>query len=104
MKEFLNNGGKITKVPAVPYEINDKVTSTTKSVPELKTLAEGELLYGEKKKVNKKKKTPDYSNIDMSLIPDHIKSLIKLTNNNQNKGSIDETNKDLRGSKADNKS
>ena len=76
LKEFLANGGKIQKIPTEPYEYKAKVGSTVKKVPELKTLAQGELLYGKKKKVTKKVKTPDYSDIDMELIPDYIKKLI----------------------------
>jgi len=104
MQDFLDKGGKIEKIPSIPYTPNYKVSSTTKKVPELKTLVEGELLYGVKKKVNKKSKAPDYSGIDMNLIPEHIKKLIKYSNKeqNQNKEEKDETNKDSRSSKADN--
>lgn len=94
LKEFLANGGKIQKIPAVPYEHDERVSSTAKKVPEIKTLAEGELLYGEKKKVKKKKKKPDYSGINMDLIPEHIKSLINYSDekseNNQNKEESNE--------------
>lgn len=105
MKEFFNKGGEVTKIPTVPYETSNRIISTTKSAPELKTLAEGELLYGEKKKVNVKKKIPNYSDIDMSLIPDHIKSIIKYPNNNQIKeGETNETDKDTRSPKTDDES
>jgi len=90
MEEFLANGGKVQKIPAVPHEYSTKVSSTIKKVPELKTLVEGANLYGEKKKTKvKKKKDPDFSGINMDLIPDNIKSLInysgKEPETNQNK-------------------
>lgn len=94
LEEFLANGGKIQKIPSVPYEQDHKIGSTSKKIPEIKTLAEGELLYGEKKKVRKKKKEPDYSGINMDLIPEHIKNLInysdKESDANQNKEESNE--------------
>lgn len=109
INEFLAKGGKIEKLPAVPYEVSYKVSSTTKSAPELKTLAEGELLYGAKSKSRKKKKKVDYSNINMELIPDHIKSLLKYDKKEEeltkpNNGGHIETNKNSRSSKASDKS
>lgn len=105
MKEFLAKGGKIEKLPAAPYEVSYKVSSTTKSVPELKTLAEGELLYGAKSKSRKKTKKADYSNINMDLIPDHIKTLLKYNNKEEssklNNGGHIETSKNIRSSEAD---
>lgn len=109
MEEFLANGGEIQKIPAVPYEQNHKISSTIKKVPELKTLSEGANLYGEKKKPKvRKKKKPDYSKINMDLIPDNIKSLINYSDErsepNQNKEEIDETDKNSRSSEAGNES
>lgn len=102
LKEFLANGGEIQKIHAEPYEYSTKVSSTTKKIPELKTLVEGEFLYGVKKKSKKKIKTPDYSDINMDLIPDHIKKLInfsdKESDNNQNKEETHEANKNSRSS------
>lgn len=94
LKEFLAKGGRIRKIPAEPFDNEQKVSSTAKTVPELKTLAEGELLYGVKKKVKTKTKKPDYSGIDMDLIPDNIKKLINYkeqTDVNQNKEESNET-------------
>lgn len=94
LEEFLANGGKIQKIPAVPYEQDHKIGSTSKKIPEIKTLAEGELLYGEKKKVKRKKKEPDYSGINMDLIPEHIKKLLNYSDEeseaNQNKEESNE--------------
>jgi len=100
LEEFLAKGGKIQKIPTVPYEKTHAIGSTAKKVPELKTLAEGELLYGENRKLKKKKKKPDYSDINMDLIPNHIK---KLINYNKKEDKI-ETNKDSRSSEASDKS
>lgn len=78
IKEFLDNGGKIEKLP--PVEVDDKqvISSISPSkVPELMTLAEGEQMFGKKQKRKKKKKEPDYSGIDMSLIPEHLHEFIK---------------------------
>jgi len=108
IKEFIAKGGKIQKLPTVDYEMSYKVKSTAKSVPELKTLSEGELLYGAQKRTNKKTKQPDYSSINMDLIPDNIKKLLKYNNDDksdkQNNGGQVETNKNIRGSEANNKS
>ena len=97
LEEFLANGGEIQKIPTVPHEQKHMIGSTSKKVPELKTLAEGELLYGEKKKINKKTKKPDYSGINMDLIPEHIKSLINYSDEksdtNQNKEESNEADK-----------
>lgn len=77
IEEFLANGGEIEKLD--PVEVEDKKTigSTVKKAPEIMTLAEGELMFGEKSKRRKKKKVPDYSGIDMSLIPEHLHKYIK---------------------------
>ena len=108
LQEFLDKGGEIQKIPAEPYEHSTKVGSTIKKVPQLKTLAEGELLYGERKKSKKKKKVPDYSGIKMDLIPDHIKKLINYSGEelktNTDKEETHETDKDSRSSEASDKS
>lgn len=96
MEEFLAKGGKIQKLPTVPYEADHKVSSTVKKVPELKTLPQGEFLYGEVRKSKRKKvKNPDYTDIDMSLIPDHIKKLINYSDDTseQNKEETNEADK-----------
>lgn len=107
MEEFLASGGEIQKIPAEPYEYSTKVGSTAKKIPELKTLVEGEILYGERKKSKKKIKKPDYSGINMDLIPNHIKSLINFSDieseTNQNKEETHEANKNSRSSEASNK-
>lgn len=76
IKEFLDNGGEIEILDTVENEKKYVVGSTTKKIPELMTLAEGELMFGEKQKRKQKKKIPDFSNIDLSLIPDHLHHII----------------------------
>ena len=107
LKEFLANGGEVKKIPAIPHEVSLKVNSTAKTTVELLTLAEGEELFAAKKKTNAKAKQPDYSGINMDLIPDHIKSLIKYKGDmvsNKNNGGQIETNKNSRSSEAGDKS
>jgi len=78
IQEFIDNGGQIEKLP--PVEVEDKQTMSpmTKSVPQIMTLPEAELMYGKKQVKKKKEKKPDYSNINMDLIPDHLKKLLKV--------------------------
>lgn len=78
IQEFLDNGGEIEKLPPAEYEDKQTIGSTTKKVPDIKTLPEAELLYGKKQVKRKKQKKPDYSDINMDLIPDHIKKLLKV--------------------------
>lgn len=76
IEEFLANGGEIEKLDPVEVEDSNPVGSTTKKIPELMTLAEGELMFGKKQKRTKKKE-PDFSNIDLDLIPEHLHHIIK---------------------------
>ncbi len=107
LEEFFAKGGKVEKIPTVPQETHNKVNSTTKKIPELKTLVEGGFLYGEKKKSKKKKKVPDYSSINMDLIPENIKKLINYSEDKAeaNKTMEDtlEANKNTRSFEADDK-
>ena len=77
IEEFLANGGEIEKLEAVEPEYKSIIGSTVKKTPELKTLAEGELLYGEKQKRRTKKKVPDFSGINLDLIQKHLHDFIK---------------------------
>jgi len=78
IQEFLDKGGEIEKLDEIKYEHRHVVGSTTKKVPQLKTLPEAELLYGRKQVKKKKVKKPDYTNINMDLIPEHLKKLLKV--------------------------
>ena len=67
--EFLANGGEIEILEPVLPEEKHLVRSTTKKVPELMTLPEAELKFGKKQVKRKKIKVPDFSNINIDLIP-----------------------------------
>ena len=75
IEEFLKNGGAIEKVPTVENTEVKVISPLSKRTPELKTLEEAELLYG---KNHIKKRTKKNKDIDMSLIPDHLKELLSL--------------------------
>lgn len=78
IEEFLAKGGKIEKLDAIEPEWKNKVGSTTKKIPNLMTLPEGEFMFGRKQVKRKKIKKPDYSKINMDLIPNHLKKLLKV--------------------------
>lgn len=76
VEEFLARGGKIEKLDIGGEIKNKPVGSVTKKQTNLMTLAEGEILFGEKSKRNKKVKEPDYSDINFDLIPEHLRKII----------------------------
>lgn len=78
IQEFLDNGGEIEKLEEIKPEHKYTIGSTVKKIPVLKTLPEAELLYGKKQVKRKKIKKPDYTNINMDLIPDYLKELLKV--------------------------
>lgn len=96
IEEFLANGGVIEKLDPVEVEDKKVIGSTVKKVPELMTLAEGELMFGKKQTRKTKKKVPDFSGIDESLIPEHLHKFIKkpaIEETGDNKGeAASETN------------
>lgn len=76
VEEFLARGGKIEKLEDLSVIKDKPVGSVSKQKPQIMSLAEGELLYGEKGKRNKKVKEPDYSGINFDLIPENLRKLI----------------------------
>jgi hypothetical protein len=97
IEEFLANGGEIEKLPYVDPETKHTVGSTTKKTPQIMTLAEGEEMFGKVKKRKKKIKEPDFSGIDLDLIPEHLHHIIKKPasdeqDGNHKGGSSSETN------------
>jgi len=106
IQDFLDNGGKVEKLSEIEYEHKHVVNSIVKKIPVLKTLPEAELLYGRKQVKKKKIKKPDYSNIDMNLIPDHLKELLKVekSTTEPTKEANVETDKNLRSTKVSDKS
>ena len=77
IEEFLANGGEIEKLDYIEPDTKSVVGSTTKKVPELMSLEEAELMFGEKQKRRKKKKEADFSDIDLDLIPEHLHHIVK---------------------------
>lgn len=96
IKEFLDNGGEIEVLEPIEVENRYIIGSTVKKAPELMTLGEGEDMFGKKQKRKKSKKEPDYSGINLDLIPKHLHNIIKKPVNNEqdsDKGeATDETN------------
>lgn len=106
IEEFLANGGEIEKLDPIEPEWKNRVGSTAKKIPNLMTLPEGEFMFGRKQVKKKKVKKPDYSNINMDLIPEHLKKLLKVdeTKVDTTKEGQLETNQNLGSTKANNKS
>jgi len=74
--EFLARGGEIEILPASENTTSNPMASTARQAVTLLSLEEAELLYGEKVERKTKAKKPDFANINMSLIPDHLKKYI----------------------------
>lgn len=77
IEEFLAKGGVIEKIDHIEYEKRHIIGSTTKKTPNLLTLPEGEVLFGEKQDRVKKEKVINYSKINFDLIPEHLRDIIK---------------------------
>ena len=75
-EEFLARGGQVEQLPVGADNSKSVVGSSVSKAVNLLTLSEAEELYGEKLKRNIKPKKIDVSNVDLSLIPEHIKRLI----------------------------
>lgn len=96
--EFLANGGTIEKLEPIEQEERHVVRSTVKKTPELMTLDEAEHMFGKKQVKKKKAKVPDFSNININLIPEHLRGIIKQTATT--KEELIETDKNSRSTKA----
>lgn len=92
IKEFLEKGGQIEKIDYVEPTHRPNIGSTNKGPPNLLTLGEAEELYGVKQNREKKKKTPDYSGIDLSLIPEHLHKFITQPAQQENNNEGDTEN------------
>jgi hypothetical protein len=99
--EFLEKGGEIEVIPSISPEERHLIRSTAKKVPELMTLPEAELKFGKKQVKKKKIKIPDFSNINIELIPKHLRGIMKPA---PTKEELLETNKNHRCTKANDKS
>ena len=76
IEEFLAKGGQVETLAAVEVVEKKMVNSITKRNVNLLSLQEAEGLFGQRNIKEPKVKKPDYSEINMDLIPDHLKRLI----------------------------
>lgn len=86
IKEFLARGGQIQKVPAkVPEDTDYTVKAQTSGPPVLMSLSDGEHFFSEKKKSRVKKKAKiNLSKVDMELVPESLRAMLKnLGENNE---------------------
>lgn len=86
IEEFLARGGNIEKLD-IQGEVKDRaIGSVTKQKASIMSLAEGELLFGEKGKRTKKVKESDYSNINFDLIPESLRKILNPAPQQADKG------------------
>lgn len=78
INEFLANGGEIEKVDSIPLKSKTNVGSICKKTTNLMTLSEGEELFGEKQDRVKKEKEADFSDINIDLIPEHLRKFMTV--------------------------
>lgn len=75
-EDFLARGGEVEMLSAGTDSHKSVISSSNSKKINLLSLTEAEELYGEKLKRNIKHKKIDVSNVDLDLIPEHIKRLI----------------------------
>lgn len=75
-EDFLARGGTVEILPSMPDSSKYVVNNTTHKTVNLTHLADFADMHGEKPKRKVKTKKVDVSDVDMSLIPDHIKRLL----------------------------
>ena len=97
IEKFLSDGGVIEKLETVENTYKPVIRGAMSRAPDLKTLSEGANLYGKKIKRKRKVKVPDFSNINVELIPEHLRNIINKveitdTNNSNNNNNGEETN------------
>lgn len=76
IEDFLKRGGTIQKIEPKPQEKDGPTVRSPNKKTEIKTLEEGELLYGAKRKATKCKL--DVSHINRDLLPDNLKQVYDL--------------------------
>jgi hypothetical protein len=107
IEEFLARGGEIEVLPPQEFEDKRVIGSITQKTPELKTLEEAQLLYGKKHVKKRKPKEPDFSGINVDLIPEHLRHIItnqSKVDKDKTKEELLETDKNSRSTKASDKS
>lgn len=76
IREFLERGGKIEVLPPTDNGPSSTMSSVVNQPVKLLSLEEAELLYGEKSERKGKVKKPDFTNINMDVIPDNLKKYL----------------------------
>ena len=79
IEEFLARGGEVEIVPQAERE-EEKIVIKPQAggPPQLMSLTDGQHFFAEKKKSKKKKKTGlNLKNVNMDLVPDSLKSMLK---------------------------
>lgn len=104
IQEFLDAGGEIEKLEPIELDQSKTIGSISKKTPQIMTLPEAELMFGKKQVKKKKPKQPDYSDINMDLIPDHLKKILKVDQAETTKETQVETNQNLGSTEASDKS
>lgn len=78
VEEFLARGGKITVIPPVPHETDNKVHPTTSAAAPMMSLDEGAHFFSEVKKRQHEKKKDLLKEVDVSKLPADIRKLFNL--------------------------
>lgn len=76
IKEFFDKGGKVEILPPGENTSTAPIGRLTKQPVSLFSLEEADLLFGEKIERQSKTKNVDISNINLALIPDHLKKIL----------------------------
>ena len=87
IQEFLAKGGQIEKLEYIEPGKKQTVGSISNKTPQIMTLPEGADMFGKKQERKKKKKEVDLSNIDFSLIPEHLHDIIKKPASDKQEGT-----------------
>ena len=80
IQEFMARGGKITKIPPKEKEENKHIVRPSiAGPPKLFSIGEAENMFGEIKKIKKKKKKKavDLGKVDESVIPSSLQHILK---------------------------
>lgn len=79
IEEFLARGGVIKKYPAVPYETDHVIKSTTsQDTQNLMSLDEGAHFFSEMKPKRVRKKKDPLKGVDVDQLPENIRKLLNI--------------------------
>lgn len=76
-EEYLAGGGNVEVFEPGQRDSKVSVGSISKKSTELMTLEEGALLYTKKQTRPRKVKVPDFSKINIELIPEHLRHILE---------------------------